>query len=83
MITTGDWERLVEDEREQIEYFKRMEDGLRRRFAGKVIAIANGEVVGVGDEEDEALEQAKKKYPKRAIHVVSFGEKDLLVHGIV
>ena len=78
-----EWVSLIEDEREQIRYFKRMEHLLSRRFAGKVIAIANGEVAGVGVSEEEALGQARRKYPERAIYVVSFSEKDLLIHGIV
>jgi len=74
---------LIEDEKEQIRFFRRMESVLGRRFAGKVIAIANGEVAGVGATEEKALEQARRKYPERAIYVVSFSEKDLLIHGIV
>ncbi len=79
----GEWVDLIEDEKKQIRYFKRMESVLSRRFAGKVIAIANGEVAGVGVSEEEALAQARRKYPKRAVYVVSFSEGDLLVHGIV
>ena len=78
-----EWMDLIEDEKEQIMYFRRMERVLSRRFEGKVIAIANGEVAGVGASEEEALEQARCKYPKRAIYIVSFSEEDLLVHGIV
>lgn len=79
----AEWVSLIEDEKEKIGYFRRMESVLSRRFAGKVIAIANGEVAGVGASEEEALEQARRKYPERAIYVVSFSEEDLLVHGIV
>jgi len=78
-----EWVSLIEDEKEQIRYFRRMESVLSRRFAGKVIAIANGEVAGVGTSEEEALGQARRKYPEGAIYVVSFSEEDLLVHGIV
>jgi len=79
----GELMSLIEDEKKQIRYFKRMESVLSRRFAGKVIAIANGEVAGVGVSEEEALVQARRKYPKRAVYVVSFSEEDILVHGIV
>ena len=78
-----EWVSLIEDEKEQIRYFRRMESVLSRRFAGRVIAIANGEVAGVGTSEEEALGQARRKYPEGAIYVVSFSEEDLLVHGIV
>jgi len=78
-----EWMDLIDDEKEQIRYFRRMEGVLSRRFAGKVIAIANGEVAGVGASEEEALGQARRKYPKRAIYVASFSEEDLLVHGII
>ena len=78
-----EWTDLIDDEKEQIRYFRRMEGVLSRRFAGKVIAIANGEVAGVGASEEEALEEARRKYPERAIYVVGFSEEDLLVHGIV
>lgn len=79
----AEWMDLIDDEKEQIRYFRRMESMLSRRFVGKVIAIANGEVAGVGASEEEALGQAQRKYPKRAIYVVSFSEEDLLVHGII
>lgn len=78
-----EWVSLIEDEKEQIRYFRRMESVLSRRFAGKVVAIANGEVAGVGASEEKALGQARRKYPGRAIYVVSFSKEDLLVHGIV
>jgi len=79
----GELMSLIEDEKKQIRYFNRMKSVLSRRFAGKVIAIANGEVAGVGVSEEEALAQARRKYPKRAVYVVSFSEGDLLVHGII
>ena len=48
-------------------------------YAGKWIAIVDGEVVASGDRADEVYDSAKKKYPDKEVMLAKVPTEDTLI----
>lgn len=64
-------ERSVVDLGERI--YQRAREELEIRHLGKVAAICDAGVAGIGDTIDEALDEALKRYPDKVFYVRKIG----------
>ena len=54
---------MVSEIQKEVDFFRANQDDLVEKYDGKVIAIKDGEVLGVFDSDIEAVTEVQKDYP--------------------